>query len=90
MLLGGFDGAHVGHKSLFVRAREYGLPVGVMTIFGGKGKPLFTARERRRAFRRCLRSNTISDFASAPPTVRGRKKRLFKSPVRTSPRRSAA
>lgn len=52
MLLGGFDGAHVGHKSLFVRAREYGLPVGVMTIFGGKGKPLFTARERRRAFRR--------------------------------------
>ena len=52
MLLGGFDGAHVGHRKLISRAREYGLPVGAMTIGGGKGtKNLFTFSEREDIFR---------------------------------------
>ena len=37
MLLGGFDGLHLGHRQLLSRAKESGLPVGVMTIVGGKG-----------------------------------------------------
>ena len=36
MLLGGFDGLHIGHRLLLERAKEYGLPVGIMTIAGGK------------------------------------------------------
>ena len=52
MLLGGFDGLHVGHRQLLSRAKESGLPVGVMTIFGGKGtKSLFTFPERERIFK---------------------------------------
>lgn len=75
MALGGFDGAHVGHKTLFARAKAYGLPVGVMTIAGGKGCPLFTVEERRNAFARLgldfaleldfdeIREMTANDFA---------------------------
>ena len=52
MLLGGFDGLHVGHKKLLSRARSYGLPVGIMTIIGGKtGESLFTSEERRIIFK---------------------------------------
>ncbi|MBQ8309025.1 MAG: riboflavin biosynthesis protein RibF [Clostridia bacterium] len=52
MLLGGFDGLHLGHKQLMRRAQEYALPVGVMTIVGGKeAKSLFTFREREEIFR---------------------------------------
>ncbi len=52
MLLGGFDGAHVGHRKLISHAREYGLPVGAMTIGGGKKKKnLFTFSEREDIFR---------------------------------------
>ncbi len=52
MLLGGFDGLHVGHRQLLTRAKESGLPVGVMTIFGGKGeKGLFTFPEREHIFK---------------------------------------
>ncbi len=50
VLLGGFDGAHIGHASLFAAAKNYGLPVGVMTILGGKGKSLFTPAERQEIF----------------------------------------
>ena len=50
LLLGGFDGAHVGHKQLFEKAKSYGLPIGVMTILGGKGKGLFTLAEREEIF----------------------------------------
>ena len=51
ILLGGFDGLHVGHRRLLARALEYGLPVGVMTIVGGKPNGcLFTLRERERVF----------------------------------------
>jgi FAD synthase len=43
LLLGGFDGLHVGHKQLLARAKSFGLPVGVMSIFGGKsGESLFS------------------------------------------------
>ncbi len=50
MLLGGFDGLHVGHRQLLARAKESGLPVGVMTIFDGKGYSIFTVREREEIF----------------------------------------
>ncbi len=51
ILLGGFDGLHVGHRQLLSRAKESGLPVGIMTIVGGKGsKNIFTFSERERIF----------------------------------------
>jgi riboflavin kinase/FMN adenylyltransferase len=51
MLLGGFDGLHIGHKTLLAKARSFGLPVGVMTIVGGKeSESLFTFAEREVAF----------------------------------------
>lgn len=51
MLLGGFDGLHIGHKKLVARAKAHGLPVGVTAIVGGKaGKPLFTLSERAEIF----------------------------------------
>ena len=51
MLLGGFDGLHIGHRQLLSRAKTYGLPVGVMTIVGGKDDGLFTFEERERIFK---------------------------------------
>lgn len=49
LLIGGFDGLHVGHKKLLARAKAYGLPVGITTIVGCKrGSGLFTLEERRR------------------------------------------
>ncbi len=51
MLLGGFDGAHLGHRALISRAKEYGLPVGIMSIVGGKGQAIFTIEERREIFK---------------------------------------
>lgn len=52
MLLGGFDGLHVGHRRLLRSAKESGLPVGIMTIVGGKeNSNLFTFGERERIFR---------------------------------------
>ena len=52
ILLGGFDGLHVGHRLLLSRAKEYGVPVGVMTIVGAKqGGSLFTFAEREKIFR---------------------------------------
>ncbi len=51
MLLGGFDGLHAGHKTLVKRAKKYGLPIGAMTIVGGKsGDSLFTREERVEIF----------------------------------------
>lgn len=59
LLLGGFDGLHVGHKKLVACAKEYGLPIGVMSIIGGKdGESLFTQTERERIFK-----NAGADFA---------------------------
>ncbi|MBR2646900.1 MAG: riboflavin biosynthesis protein RibF [Clostridia bacterium] len=53
MLLGGFDGLHVGHRLLVEQAKKSGLPVGIMTIVGGKDEEnLFTFEEREDIFRR--------------------------------------
>ncbi len=52
MLLGGFDGLHIGHRKLLERAKASGLPVGVMTIRGGKEGSIFTEREREYLFAR--------------------------------------
>lgn len=53
LLLGGFDGLHVGHAALLARARETGLPVGMTTITGLKaGGDLFTLAERETIFGR--------------------------------------
>ncbi len=51
-MLGGFDGLHIGHRKLLSRAQESGLPVGLMTIVGGKEENnLFTFTEREEIFR---------------------------------------
>lgn len=50
LVLGGFDGLHLGHRALLEEAKRSDLPVGVTTIFGGKGKALFTREERRYLF----------------------------------------
>ena len=53
MLLGGFDGLHAGHKKLVERAKSFCLPIGIMTIVGGKDeKGLFTLQEREEIFKR--------------------------------------
>ncbi len=52
LLLGGFDGLHVGHTSLLKAARQTGLPVAITSIGGvKKGGDLFTREERRTVFR---------------------------------------
>lgn len=51
MLLGGFDGLHVGHAQLLQCAKASGLPVGLMTIVGGKEKNVFTFKEREEVFK---------------------------------------
>ena len=53
ILLGGFDGLHVGHRRLFACAKNSGLPVGVMTIIGGKEGNIFTFEEREVIFQEC-------------------------------------
>ena len=51
ILLGGFDGLHLGHRRLVSRAKELGLPVGIMTIDGCKTTgDLFTVTEREYIF----------------------------------------
>ena len=50
LVLGGFDGLHVGHRRLMERAKKEGVPVGVMTIVGGKEGALFTLSERLHVF----------------------------------------
>ncbi len=52
MLLGGFDGLHAGHKTLVEKAKGFFLPIGIMTIVGGKDeKGLFTLKEREEIFK---------------------------------------
>lgn len=51
LLVGGFDGLHIGHRALLERAKKTGLPVGITTISGGKGDDLFTFSERESIFR---------------------------------------
>ena len=52
LVLGGFDGLHIGHMRLLSAARKTGLPVAVTTMYGGKGVSLFVREERREIFRR--------------------------------------
>lgn len=79
LLLGGFDGFHIGHETLLERANTTGLPVGLTTISGGKqGGDLFTFPEREEIFKRLgfsfvweiefsesFRNTTAEDFLSA-------------------------
>ncbi len=54
LLLGGFDGIHVGHQTLFDAAKRYQKPIAITTILGGKeGGNVFTFSERRRIFSKC-------------------------------------
>ena len=51
ILLGGFDGLHLGHRRLVSRAKELNLPIGIMTIDGCKSTGnLFTVAERESIF----------------------------------------
>ncbi len=52
LVLGGFDGLHLGHRQLLFEARKSGFPILMTTMFGGKGKALFTREERREIFAR--------------------------------------
>ena len=53
MLLGGFDGLHVGHRKLLARAKESGFSVGMMTMSGVKAEnSLFTLSEREEIFKK--------------------------------------
>lgn len=52
LLLGGFDGLHLGHRALLDRAGRRGGQTGITTIFGGKGSALFTREEREFLFAR--------------------------------------
>ena len=52
LVLGGFDGMHLGHHRLIARAKEVGAPIGLMTIVGGKGDSLYTLEERLDIFRK--------------------------------------
>ncbi len=52
ILLGGFDGLHVGHRRLLERAKASGYSVGLMTIVGVKQEnALFTLQEREDIFK---------------------------------------
>lgn len=53
LLLGGFDGFHLGHGALLNAAKKTGLPVGLTAISGGKtGSDIFTLSEREVIFER--------------------------------------
>ena len=52
ILLGGFDGLHLGHRQLVARAKTLGVPIGVMTISDcKKAGDLFTVSEREEIFK---------------------------------------
>lgn len=52
LLLGGFDGLHLGHRALLEAAFQTGLPVGITTMTGAKEGALFTLSEREYIFAR--------------------------------------
>ncbi len=58
ILLGGFDGLHVGHRLLLEKAKQSGAKIALMTIVGVKqGESLFTLQEREEIFQ-----NAGADF----------------------------
>ena len=66
LVLGAFDGVHIGHRALLAAAKEAGLPVVVTTLLGGKGKSLFTREERAFLFSRAGVSGVYEiDFTEA-------------------------
>ena len=61
LLMGGFDGIHLGHATLLERAGSLGLPAVLTTIAGGKaGGELFTLAERRTVFARAGAAGAFS------------------------------
>ena len=50
LLMGGFDGLHIGHEKLIECAKEYSLPIGITAMTGAKGKSVFTLSEREKIF----------------------------------------
>ena len=52
LLLGGFDGFHVGHRSLLNEAKKSGLAAGLTSFSGCKGGEVFSFEEREIVFRR--------------------------------------
>ena len=50
LVLGGFDGLHLGHRALLSVAVKSGLPVGITSVLSGKGRELFTREERNYLF----------------------------------------
>lgn len=73
LILGGFDGLHVGHQTLVDAALRYGLPVGITSISGGKaGGDVFTFPEREYIYRKAgvsfVYEMTFSDeLKNTPP-----------------------
>lgn len=77
LLLGGFDGLHAGHMTLLAAAGKTGLPIGIMSITGGKsGGDVFTFPERAYLYERAgaafaleipfteeLKNTSAEDFA---------------------------
>lgn len=62
LVLGGFDGLHLGHRALLHEAKKTGLPVVITTMLGAKGSALFTKEERAFIF-----ENTAIDFVYEIP-----------------------
>ncbi len=50
LVLGGFDGLHLGHRRLLSEAKKTGLPVVLTAMYGAKGRALFTRAEREFLF----------------------------------------
>lgn len=51
LVLGGFDGLHIGHRALLAAAKKEGFPLAVTAVFG-RGSELFTLPEREYLFAR--------------------------------------
>lgn len=62
LVLGGFDGLHLGHRALLSEAKKTGLPIVITTMLGTKGSALFTKEERAFIF-----DNTCIDFVYEIP-----------------------
>ena len=62
LVLGGFDGLHLGHRALLREAKKTGLPVVITTMLGAKGSALFTKEERAFIF-----DHTAIDFVYEIP-----------------------